>query len=174
MTDSDRSTRPAGNRANGWDEGLRVLSVSLVGVIVFAGLLGFLGARTTTATTSANGFSMEVAYASITRPGLAAKLDLKVATADGSPLPAAVTTRIASAYLAMLDMHGLEPLPASSFRTDEWTWWTFDVPPDTSLLELRLDARMDPGVQWGQKSTAAVEVDGEEVVAVEFETWVLP
>ena len=174
-TGESTSTRPSEEvGTNGWDRRLRIFSISLLGALVLTGLLGFLGVRTTTATASANGFTIEVTHASVTRPGLATPLDLKITTVDGSPLPAAVTTRIGSSYLAIFDENGLDPQPVSSFQSDEWTWWTFEVPEGATTLEVSFDARLEPAVQWGQGSTAAVEIGDAEVVAVDFETWVLP
>lgn len=177
MTHAGESTStkpPEGLGTNGWDKGLRIFSICLLSALVLTGLLGFLGVRSTIATASANGFTIEVTHASVTRPGLATPLDLKVTTDDGSPLPAAVTTRIGSSYLAIFDENGLDPQPVSSFQSEEWTWWTFEVPDGATVLEVSFDARLEPAVQWGQGSRAAVEVGDEEVVAVDFETWVLP
>lgn len=175
QTGESTSTRPPEDAGtNRWDRVLRRFSFALLCAIVLAGLLGLLGVRTTTAAASGNGFTIEVTHASVTRPGLATPLDLRVSTNDGSPLPSAVTTRIGSSYLAMLDENGLDPQPVSSFQSEVWTWWTFDVPKGASTLEVSFDARLEPAVQWGQGSTVAVEVADEEVVAVDFETWVLP
>jgi hypothetical protein len=169
------STRPSDDSGTSrWDECLRIASISLMAVIFLAGLVGFLGVRSATATASGDGLSVEVTYAAITRAGLATPFDLRVTTEDGSPLPATVTTRIGSAYLAMFDENGLAPQPVSTFQSDEWTWWTFEVAQGASLLEVSLDARLEPGVQWGQGSTAAVEIADQEIVAVEFDTWVMP
>lgn len=174
-TAGSTSTRPPEEiGTDGWEKGLRIFSISLLSAVVLTGLFGFLGVRSAIAVASANGFTIEVTHASITRPGLATPFDLRVATEDGSPLPATVTTRIASSYLAMFDENGLDPQPVSSFQSDQWTWWTFEVPEGAGLLEVSFDARLEPGVQWGQDSLAAVEIDHAEVVAVEFETWVLP
>lgn len=177
MTDAAVSTStkpPEDVGTNGWERGLRIFSISLLGALVLTGLFGFFGVRSTTATASANGFTIAVTHASVTRPGLATPLDLRITTDDGSPLPAAVTTRIGSSYLAIFDENGLDPQPVSSFQSDEWTWWTFEVPDGATTLEVSFDARLEPAVQWGQGSTAAIEVGDEEVVAVDFKTWVLP
>jgi hypothetical protein len=159
---------------NGWETGLRAVSVALVGALVLLGLLGLLGVRTAVATASDNGFSISVNHAAITRAGLATPFDIEVGTEDGSPLPASITIRVDSSYLAMFDENGLEPEPSSSFNSPDWTWWTFDIPPETSVLEFSFDARLEPAVQWGRGATAAIEIDGREMVAVEFETWVMP
>jgi hypothetical protein len=165
---------PSEGGANGWERGLRALSVGLVVAIVLVGLLGLLGVRTAVATASSNGFSISVNHAAITRAGLATPFDIEVSREDGSPLPAQITLRIGSGYLAMFDENGLEPEPSSSFNDPDWTWWTFDVPSDMSVLEFSFDARLEPAVQRGMGATAAVEVDGREMVAVEFDTWVMP
>lgn len=178
MTDPEgsTSTRPPEDigTSRGFDVGLRIFSIALMGAVVLAGLFGMFGVRSSTATASANGFSLEVTHASVTRPGLATPLTMKIATDGGSPLPETVTTRIASSYLAMFDEHGLDPQPISSFQSDGWTWWTFQVPSGASGLEVSLDARLEPSVQMGQASTAAVEIDDEQIVAVDFATRVMP
>lgn len=175
VLDESTSTRPSEDAGTyGWDRGLRIVSVSLVSVVVLVGLLGFLGVRSTTASASANGFTLQVHHASITRPGLATPFGLRISREDGSPLPDTITTRITSSYLAMFDENSLDPQPASSFQSDEWTWWTFQVPEDAGTLAISFDARLEPAVQRGQRATVAVEVDDEPVVAVDFETRVMP
>ncbi|HEU4895177.1 MAG TPA: hypothetical protein VFT85_05010, partial [Acidimicrobiia bacterium] len=99
---------------------------------------------------------------------------MSIESTDGSALPSMVTTRVGNDYLAMFDENGLDPDPASSFQTEQWTWWQFDVPEGASVLEVSFDARLEPAVQWGRSTTAAVEIEGREAVAVEFTTWVLP
>lgn len=176
--DSDEeagSTIPsADSGTNGWERGLRLTSTGLIGALVLAGLVGVLGVRTGTATAAGNGLSMSVTHAAVTRPGLATPLGVRVMTDDGSSLPASITTRIESSYLAMFDENGLAPEPSSSFQSDEWTWWTFDIPDGARTFEVSFDARLEPAVQWGEEATAAIEVGGEEVLAVDFTTWVLP
>jgi hypothetical protein len=142
--------------------------------MVLAGLLGLLGVRAGHANASEDGLSLTVDHAAITRPGLATPFSVVVESTDGSPLPATLTTRISSEYLTMFDENGLEPDPASSFRTEAWTWWEFEVPEGSSVLEVFFDVRLEPGVQWGRPATAAVEIEGREAVAVDFATWVLP
>ena len=142
--------------------------------LVVAGLLGLIGVRAGHATASEGGLSLTVDHAAITRPGLATPFALVVESTDGSPLPATLTTRVSSEYLSMFDENGLEPDPASSFRSETWTWWEFEVPEGSSVLEVFFDARLEPGVQWGRPATAAVEIEGRETVAVDFATWVFP
>lgn len=176
MTSTEKSsTRPLDQSGSPhWDRVLWYVSMAVVAVFVLGGATGLLGVRTATASETANGLTLEVEHAVVTRPGLATPLDLTVATTDGSPLPGEVTTRLASSYLAMFDENGLDPQPVSSFQSDRWTWWTFEVPDGEDVLEVSLDARLEPSVQWGESSNAAVEIDGEEVVGVQFTTRVAP
>lgn len=174
-TDETNTTRPSEQSGTDrWDDALRVVSIGLVGLLVVAGLLGFLGMRSATVVKSANGFTVEVTHAAVTRPGLATPFGVKVTRDDGSSLPQMVTTRIDSSYLAMFDENGLDPEPVSSFRSGGWTMWTFEVPDGAQIIEVTLNARLEPAVQWGRDSTVTLEVDGEEMVEVDFRTWVMP
>jgi hypothetical protein len=145
-----------------------------VGVVVLAGLIGIFGVRTRTAQNSGNGLTVSVQHASVTRPGLATPFSVAIATDDGAPLPSQITTRIDSDYLGMFDENGLEPEPASSYQNGQWTWWTFDVPQGHNELEVSFDVRLEPAVQWGRMGSATIEIAGEQMVAVEFATRVMP
>ena len=153
---------------------IRVISIGIVVVAVAAASLGFLGVRTRVTTQTTNGYTITIAHAAVTRPGLATPFSLVVETADGSPLPAMTTVRVSAPYLAIFDDNGMEPQPVESYNTPEWTWWTFEVPTGEDRLQVVLDARLEPAVQWGERAEAAVEIDGREVVAADFSTWVMP
>lgn len=153
---------------------MRLVAMALIGAIALAGVLGFLGVRTSVASSTGSGVSLRVGHASIARPGLAVPFSITIASTNGASLASAVTTRVDSHYLEMFDENGLDPAPSFSFRTREWTWWTFEVPDGATELEVSFDARIEPAVQWGRSATAAVEIDGSEVASVDFTTWVLP
>lgn len=178
MVDSARGETstipPEASGTNGWEKVVRMLAMSLIGLLALTGVLGFLGVRSSVASSTGSGISLTVDHASVTRPGLATPFAMTIETSDGSPLPASVTTRVDSAYLTMFDENGLDPVPTSTFRNGEWTWWTFDVPDGATALEVSFDARLEPAVQWGRSATAAVEIEGIESTGVEFITWVLP
>jgi hypothetical protein len=177
MADSDESagsTIPAQNGMYRWETRLRAASVGLVGALVLFAFLGVFGVRTAVATRSGNGLIISVTHAAITRAGLATPFDVEVTSEDGSPLPPTITVRVAADYLAMFDENGLEPEPSSSFNDADWTWWTFDIPTGASAFEVTFDARLEPAVQFGQQATAAIEIDGREMVAAQFSTWVMP
>jgi len=160
--------------ANGTEKVIRALSLGVIGLVVVLASVGLFGVRTDIARASGNGYSIAVQHSSIARPGLAAPFGIEVSTEDGSPLPSTVTVRVDSAYLAMFDDNGMEPMPTSSFNTSEATWWTFDVPAGSNSLRVDLDARLEPAVQWGREASAAVEIEGIEMTVVSFTTWVMP
>jgi hypothetical protein len=168
------STIPEPRTALIWERPMRLVSVGIIGAVVLAASLGLLGVRTTKTSATGNGLSISVEYAAVSRGGLATPFSVEVATENGSPLPSSTTIRVSSPYLAMFDDNGIEPAPASSFNTGDWTWWTFEVPTGASRLQIDLDARLEPSVQFGRGAEAAVEIEGREVVAAEFNTWVMP
>jgi hypothetical protein len=51
--------------------------------------------------------------------------------------------------------------------------WEFD-PPDGDTLGVSLDARVEPGAQWGRQGETSILVDGKPVVTAKYRTWVLP
>lgn len=168
------STIPSGESGmDRWESSLRIVSLILIMGVVLAAAAGFLGVRTAEATGIGGGFTLTVLYTEMSRAGLATPFGVEVRS-DSGELPPTVTIKVSSSYLALFDDNGLEPTPTESYNTSEWTWWTFDVPPNTAELRVDLDARLEPAVQSGQTATAAVEVDGQQVASVEFTTLVAP
>jgi hypothetical protein len=150
---------------------LRVVGITIVGLLLLVGALGFMGVRTSTvAATGADGTRLEVTYASITRPGLATPWDVVVEHPGG--FDGQVVVRTTSGYLASFDENGLDPDPAESTADATDTIWTFDTP-DGDTLTVSFDARLEPGVQWRRQGTTTVEV-GRERLTVSYTTWVWP
>ncbi|MFO7299342.1 MAG: hypothetical protein DIU67_004020 [Actinomycetes bacterium] len=169
------STRPHDEAGlDGTDRWLRIASLSVIVVLVGAGLLGLLGLRVGTVTAAGGGLELEVRHASVTRPGIATPFVVKVSSSDGSPLPALVTIRIDRSYLEILDENGIDPDPTTSFQDERWTWWGFAVPEGAQGVLVGFDARLQPSSQVGRRGTVAVEVDGQEVVSAEILTVVMP
>lgn len=162
---------PGAFRREKW---LREFTLLFVVSVVALGTFGVLGVRTSTAGSTGNGYRIEVTYAAVTRGGLATPLSIEVGTDDGSALPEVVTIRVASDYLALLDDNGMEPTPVSSFNSGGFTSWDFEVPPRVSTLEVVLDARLEPTVQWGEQGSAELWIDGDLQAAVEFRSRVMP
>ncbi len=165
---------PEQSGTHGWEPGLRVLSLGLTVALVLLGAVGFLGVRTVTTSGSGRGYTISVTHAIVTRPGLATPFTIEIANESGHPLPRRITLRIEANYLEMFDENGLEPDPSASFRSEEWIWWTFDVPSSSTEFEASFDARLEPAVQWGRRGSVALEVDGTQMASVSIQTWVMP
>lgn len=172
---ADSTTIPeADSGTHALERPLRLVSLGVIGALTIATAIGLLGVRTTAVSATGSGVSVTVDYAVVTRPGLATPFSVEVAGADGAFLPAEVTVRVSSDYLAIFDDNGMEPQPAASFNTAEWTSWVFDVPEGATSLRVDLDARLEPAVQWARSGAVSVDIDGVEVATVGFTTWVAP
>jgi hypothetical protein len=157
-----------------WERRFHAASVVLVAAIVLLAAVGLLGVRTGTVVSSGNGYVLEVRHTEISRPGLATPWSAEVSTTDGSALPETITVGLTASYLTMFDFNGLSPTPSSSFSTEGWTWWSFEVPPGQSSLRIDLDVRLEPAVQWVRSGSVALEIEAERLLSVDFATWVMP
>lgn len=155
-----------------WEPWLRRVSVALIGGFVLAASVGLLGVRTDVVSAVGNGYQLSVHYSSVSRPGLATPFSIEVLSE--SPLPEEVTIITSSPYLALFDDNGMEPQPTKSFNTDGWTSWTFAIPPDSHVLRVDLDARLEPAVQSGGDATVAVVINDRRMASVDFTTRVAP
>jgi hypothetical protein len=142
-----------------------------LGAVVVLAAASFLGVRSATVETRlSDGTTIEVRYGQVTRPGLATPWSVTVHRPGGFDGP--VTIRTDAAYLEIFDENGLHPDPASSTRDGAELVWEFDTPPGDTFV-LALDARIEPGVQWGREGRTSVDV-GAGVGEVTYRTWVLP
>jgi hypothetical protein len=150
---------------------LRSVGLTVLGVTILAGAIGFMGVRSRSVSAdSAGGITLTVTYASVTRPGLATPWDITIERGGGFDEP--LTVRTTSAYLAAFDENGLDPDPDASSTDATTTIWEFE-PPDGDTLTISFDARWEPGVQWKRQGTTSVTVGGE-TVSVSYTTWVWP
>jgi hypothetical protein len=140
-------------------------------LFVLAGLLGFFGVRTGHArATASNGVEVELTYPRIARPALAIPFAVHITNLE--QVESDVVVRIRSSYLAMFDENGMSPEPADETDDGEWTTWVFDRPP-AGVLDVSLDTRVEPGVQWKRNGAVIVRTDGQEA-RIDFRTWIAP
>jgi hypothetical protein len=140
-------------------------------LVVLLGLFGMFGVREGhRSATSAGGFRVELTYPRITRPALAIPFAVRItglADVDDD-----VVVKMRSSYLSMFDENGMSPEPADETDDGAWTTWVFDRPPG-DVLEVSLDTRVEPGVQWGRDGAVVVQV-GDDDARIDFRTWVAP
>jgi hypothetical protein len=148
----------------------RCFLVILVAFIVL-GVTGFFGVRTRTAQGSGGGYTVEVEYPQVTRPGLDSPWTATVRRPGGFAGP--VTIAVTSEYFDMFDENGLDPDPAKASQDGEFTIWTFE-PPSGDTLTVAFDALLSPAQQWGRGGVVQVREGDVPVVEVPFHTWVSP
>lgn len=163
------------SRRGAW--GRRTFALVLAGILVLA-LLNVFGVRT--GSVSARGsvsdteLVLTVDYAEVSRPGLATPWSVTVEAVDGGVLPPSFTLDTASTYLAQFDENGLDPEPTDSFQDDEWSSWTFEPSDGATVLTVSFDARLEPGIRWGERGVTRLLVDDRLVLAVDYRTWIWP
>ncbi|HEV3364553.1 MAG TPA: hypothetical protein VG795_10530 [Acidimicrobiia bacterium] len=150
---------------------LRRLFMTLLVAFLAVGAAGWLGVRSTTTTAEGGGYELTVTYGLVTRPGLATPWSLEIHHPGGFDGPITVSTN--TKYLDLFDENGFDPQPSKTTATPDIVIWEFE-PPDGDTLGVSLDARLEPGAQWGRKGETSVLVDGRPVVTAKYRTWVLP
>lgn len=151
--------------------GSRRAFLIFVAVVVLLGATGLLGVRTGSVSMSAEGYTLTVTYASMTRPGLATPFGIEVANEAG--FGSGFELRTSSSFLEAFDENGLDPEPVTSMSDGTWTTWGFERPTATTF-RLSFDARLEPAVQWRRSGETRLVVDGKVVAQVAYTMWVMP
>jgi hypothetical protein len=146
---------------------LAVLALTLA-----AGLLGLLGARTSTTRAAADGWTLELAYASVARAGLDVPFTATVTREGG--FGQQVTLAVTGTYLDLYETQGFNPEPDASKRDGELLYLTFEAPPSGDTFVVTYDAYIQPAAQSGAGGELSVVDQGQPVVTVEFDTWIWP
>jgi hypothetical protein len=155
----------------------RAFALLLAGFLVLA-VLNVFGVRTgsVSARGSASGAELvlTVDYAEVSRPGLATPWSVTVEAVEGGVLPPSITLDTRSSYLAQFDENGLDPEPTETSQDDEWSSWTFEPPAGATVFTVSFDARLEPGIRWGERGVTRLLVDDRLVIAVDYRTWIWP
>jgi hypothetical protein len=152
---------------------LRRAFLSLLFLVVVAGLLGFLGVRSRTVVATANDHSarLSVHYAQVARAGLDVPFDISVERAQASDRD--VVVAVPSSYLDLFDISEIEPEPTSSTATATSVIWHFDAPPRHEFT-VSVDMQVQGGRHFGRSGFVSL-LDGKTTVAhVSFHTWLSP
>ncbi len=148
----------------------RLFMTGLFAVLAL-GLAGWLGVETATTTAEGGGYELTVTYGRVSRAGLATPWSLEVRHPGGFDGPVTISTN--TKYLDLFDENGFDPQPSKSTATPDEVTWEFEAP-DGDTLGVSLDARVEPGAQWGRTGETSVLVDGKPVVTAKYKTWILP
>ncbi len=117
------------------------------------------------------GTTLEVTYASVTRPGLATPWSVFVRRAGG--FEGSIVIATTAAYFEGFDFNALYPEPASVSRRGSDIVMTFEPPPG-EVFRVDFDGRRTPTVVLSGSATTSVHVNGARGPSVSYRTWVMP
>lgn len=140
-------------------------------LFVVAGLLGFLGVRTSTAHTEADGWTVAVEHATVARAGLDVPWQVTVTHPGG--FGKELTLAVTGDYFDIFETQGFSPEPSDETRDGQTLYLTFQAPPGDTFV-VAYDAYIQPSAQTGRDGTVAVMVDGDRVATTDFRTRLLP
>lgn len=146
--------------------------LAFLAVFVILGAVGVFGVRSGTVRSSGGGYTLEVRYPEVARPGLAVPWSVTVRHPGGFDGP--LTLASTASYFDLFDENSLDPDPDASTSDGERVLWEFETPESGDVMEVSLDTRTGPNVRWGSRGETAILVDGEPVASVEYRTWVMP
>ena len=150
---------------------LRTAAASLLVIVLVAGMLGFLGVRSSTATAQGGGYELDLTYPRIARAGLDVPWEVTVRREDG--FDEEIVLAVDTSYFEILEMRGRLPEPSSETAGGGLAYLTFDPPPGDEFT-FALDVRIQAGRQWGESGSVSV-MDGEKsAVTIYFDTWLVP
>lgn len=151
---------------------LRRIGLGLLSVFTLAGLFDLLGVWTSRVSAEADGYVLSVEYAAVTRPGLASSWVVEVRHRGGFDGP--VTLATDADYFDRFDFNQLYPEPASTSTRGNLDLLTFEGI-EGDRLRVRFDGRVAPAFALAlARGSTAVEIDGEQVVRVEYTTVAMP
>lgn len=150
--------------------GRRLVLVLLV-VLVALSLGGVLGVRTSSVTSSANGYTLRLDYPATGRAGLDVTWRVRVDHPGG--FDKELTLAVTGDYFDIFETQGFFPEPSKQVRDGEVLYLTFDAP-GGSTFTLDYDAYLQPASQQGRSAHLAVVADGSEVVGVDYTTRLVP
>jgi len=144
----------------------------LLALLVIAGVLGLLGVRSTTATSSEGGYNLTLTYGSITRTGQDTPWKLRIDS--DAPLEEDIVLRVTADYFDIWEHQGWYPEPSDVQRDGEFLHLTFAAPPSGNTFVVDFDAYIQPASQLGRAAQVALMVDGRPIAPIDFTTRILP
>lgn len=135
------------------------------------GLLGMLGPRFRTVAATSGGTSVEVTYASVTRPGLATTWLVEIRRPAGFAGPITIATT--ATYFDGFDFNTLYPDPDRSGSRGDLVAFTFK-PPRGEVFRVRFDGRATPTWTLWRTATTVVTGRGLDEISVSYRTVFLP
>lgn len=150
---------------------MRRLGVGALGALVLLGAANIVGVRVARSSVVADGTSLAVTYASVTRPGLSTPWNLEIRRTGGFPGPVTIVTT--SSYFASFDFNQWYPEPSDTAVRGDDLVLTFERP-EGEVFELSFDGRATPTFNIGARAVTAIQTEGLPPLSVEYRTVVMP
>jgi len=147
--------------------------IGIVSMVVFVGAaaIGWLGVRTSTATTQTDGASLSVTHPTVTRPGLAAPFAVSV---DSSvSLPRVIHVVVDADFFTHLDFQNVYPQPESVSEMNGRLNFAFNSGQDDNF-ECFFDIRTGPDQQLESASYQVTVATRSADLATNFSVFILP
>ncbi|HEX4868192.1 MAG TPA: hypothetical protein VFV32_11260 [Acidimicrobiales bacterium] len=150
-----------------------VVLTALLGLVVLDGLsvVDAFGVDTSEVSASGGGYTLTVTAATVSRPGLATPLKVRLQRDGGFDDP--IELAFDRSYLQRFDFNRMYPEASGDHSRGDLVVLEFD-PPDGDELVVELDGRLEPAVQSGFGGTIGVLEGDEQPVEVSFHTRVMP
>jgi hypothetical protein len=146
--------------------------LTLLAVIVLAGVSGLLGVQSSTSTAVNAGYSLRVDHASVARAGLDVPWQVTITHEGG--FDKTVTLAVTGDYFDIYETQGFTPEPSAMVRDADTVYLTFDAP-EGDTFTVDYDAYIQPASQRGQSATVSVvDADLRPLATVHIDTSLLP
>jgi hypothetical protein len=149
----------------------RRVGLAAIGLLVLLGLANVVGVRVATAAAAADGFTLEVTYAKVTRSGLETPWKVEVRAPGGFEGPVTIAT--SARYFERFDFNQWYPEPSSTIVRGDLLVLTFERPEGDVLL-VRFDGRASPTFGLGSAATTTLDTEGLPELSVGYRTVVMP
>jgi hypothetical protein len=145
--------------------------LAVLALFLVLGVFEVFGSKTDAVSATGAGYTLTVAYPSVTRPGLPIRWEIQVENPNGFEGP--IELRTTFDYLHLFDISNLEPEPSSSTGTMADVVYTFE-PPAGEIFRVSMDGNAEAGLHEIPSATTSLFVDGSVEVSVTYSTRVVP
>lgn len=146
-------------------------TIAVLTVFVLAGAAGLFGVKTRTTSASAQGYTLSVEHAWISRAGLDTPWLVRVHHPGGFDAPIILATDVT--YFSMFESQGFVPEPDSETTSATEIFQEFAAPPGDTLT-VEFDAYVQPSAQRGRSARTSLVIDGEKIATVNYRTRLVP
>lgn len=146
-------------------------TIVVLTLFVLAGAVGLFGVKTRTSSAAAQGYTLSVEHAWISRAGLDTPWQVMVHHPGGFDSPITLATDVT--YFSMFESQGFVPEPDSETTSGTDLYQEF-APPPGDTLTVEFDAYIQPAAQRGRSAQTSLIIDGEKIATVSYRTRLVP